>query len=75
MTAIPAFFQKVPRVGVVSTPSVNSNSAAFGIGDRAEGIATGDQNARVDRQAFDLNLPGESASPKVRFNCTTEMGC
>lgn len=66
----------VHAVGLVQTPEVNSNSAAFAVGDMAEQISTGDPNVGVDRQPFALKLPGESASPKVKFTCTTDRaGC
>lgn len=55
------------------TPDVNSNSAAFAIGDRATAIASGNPGAGLDRGSFNMTLPGSSASPKVEFSCTVEL--
>jgi len=52
---------------------VNSNSAGFAVGDKAEQIATGNPDAQVDRQPFELALPGAGESRRVQFKCTGEL--
>lgn len=59
--------------GSKGSNEVNSNSAAFAIGDRAEQISSGDPGAQMDRESFDLKLPGASESGEVKFNCTTRL--
>lgn len=56
------------RDGGRATPEVNSNSAAFAIGDKSEQTASGDPNARIDRKPFTLTLPGALAGDKVQFD-------
>jgi len=58
---------------VVPDRTTNSNSGAFGSGDRAQQLATGDPNSRVSRAPFTLTLPGSGASWKVNFNAETGM--
>ena len=57
-------FDRVPS-------TVNSNSAAFAVGNVSSQIASGDPNARVDRRPFTLALPGVNSASKVsiRVKC------
>ncbi|MDB5691070.1 MAG: ParB-like nuclease domain [Alphaproteobacteria bacterium] len=53
-----------------STPADNSNSAAFGVADKANAI---EGAGPVDRGKFTLILPGADASQKISFRCTKEL--
>jgi hypothetical protein len=62
----------VPLVGEVQNRQVNSNSAAFAVGDKAQQISSGDSTSKVDRAPFGI-VPGEGSAHRVEFICTTEL--
>jgi RHS repeat-associated protein len=62
----------VPLVGAVPNAEVNSNSAAFAVGDKAQQISSGESNSQVDRKPFGI-VPGEGAAQKVKFKCTKDL--
>jgi RHS repeat-associated protein len=69
----PAPGRAVRGIGLVPNTEVNSNSAAFAVADKAEQIEQRDPKASLDRQPFDLKLPGDKVTERVVFECTQEM--